>query len=153
MDKSKEKEKDANAKERQGSNGGGNGGGLFSGRTGTRYGAGWRTYFGSSNERGGGEDEAIEDDEEKVSKAVTPADGSTAGKTPGASAPASEKDELESSPDAGKPVQVKPEAVENGDGKPKRKPRRTTRKIKEEADDDSPLSAKKRKGEHSVDFI
>lgn len=116
MDKSKEKEKDANAKERQGSNGGGNGGGgLFGGQIGTRYGAGWRTYFGSSNVRGGGEDEAIEDDEEKVS--------------------------------------VKPEVLENGDGKPKRKPRRTTRKIKEEADEDGPLSAKKRKGEHGVDFM
>jgi hypothetical protein len=154
MDKSKDntndKDKDAGAgeKDTQESNGGGGGGGMFGGRIGTRYGAGWRTYFGSSNERGGGEDEAIEDDEAKVSQAVTPANGST-GRTPGASAPASEKDELESSPDAARPVEVKPEVVENGDGKPKRKPRRTARKIKEEADEDGPPSAKKRKGEPS----
>jgi hypothetical protein len=96
--------------------------------------------------------EAIEDDEEKVSKAVTPVNGSTAGKTPGASAPALEKDGLESSPDAGKPVEVKPQVVETEDGKPKRKPRRTTRKIKEEADEDGPPSVKKRKGEHGVDI-
>jgi hypothetical protein len=99
------------------------------------YGPGWRMSFGSSNERGGTEEAAIDDDDE-VAKVATPASKGDLAKS---EAPSEEKDELESEPE------VKGEA-DNADVKPKRRARKRTQKGKDEAED-GPISAKKRKGE------
>lgn len=115
------------------------------GRWGARYGAGWRVGFGSSNERGGGDDEAIEEDTSEPRDAAEVVAGSS-------SRLGSEevKEEKEThNADLSKEESVI--HVENGDVKPKRKPRKSAaKKVKEEGGlDDGPPSAKRRKGGNS----
>ncbi|KAK8847570.1 hypothetical protein IAR55_005429 [Kwoniella newhampshirensis] len=112
----------------------------------SRFAPGWRVGFDSSNERGGADDDAIEDSPPSGTR--TPIENTDRASSRLDSA--SERDELES--ELGDGSRNPSEAVDsprlNEDDKLKRKPRRSTasmKKIKEEINPDGPPSAKKRK--------
>ncbi|WWD21660.1 hypothetical protein CI109_106146 [Kwoniella shandongensis] len=112
----------------------------------SRFAPGWRVGFDSSNERGGGDDDAIEDS--PPSRTKTPLENNDRASSRPDSP--SERDELDS--ESGDASRNQSEVIDsprlNEDDKPKRKPRRSTvvtKKIKEEINPDGPPSAKKRK--------
>ena len=122
------------------------GGGLkpfASERWGPRYGPLWRVSFGSSNERGSGHDEALDDGspEPREATAVASRPMFRAG---------SENMNMKAEPESINDNRSKEETshVEDGYVKPKRRPRASVaKKMKGEGEvDDGPPSAKRRKG-------
>jgi len=106
-----------------------------------RYGPAWRVGFGNSNERGSGNDEAIDDGSPEGRPVEEAPEPSSRPRSPDMKA------ESESS-NGGLSKMENSILVENRDVKPKRKPRvSAAKKVKgEEGSDDGPPSAKKRKG-------
>lgn len=110
------------------------------GRWAQRYGPGWRVGFGSSNERGGGDDDAIDEDSPEPKDVLAVA-------APSSSRHGSEdlKEEFDWV-NAGHSKGSDGMEVETGDVKPKRKPRKSAPRKGKDGGEDAPPPAKRRKG-------